>query len=666
MQLAGNQPVTASRRLYDSVLRLLGAGEQDIAPDSERQKNTRTFAVIGFVALLAYGMTNLSAADARLQFQARIQLAEVLLLMVPSLWLAFYSRRPERAESALVGSGIVIFASNTLIGGLHGDAIYWSFVFPYLVFFLRGQQVGWLVGVLNSTLVPWLMFYSSTHWNLWHYDPQLCVYYGVAYLFNVLTAAHFNLLRSSFQQHLWEQVDANTREARRHLAALAFNATHDTATGLLNRQGIIEEIRTTLTDQVPGTGYLFVVSIQFHRVMELAGIVGMDQVNGSLARLAERLRQQIPDTVAIGRTRQDHLTLLLRSASDDPAIVAPIHAIDQLPGASIAGEFTIHDDFCFGVAIERFGVTDKEPDDLLRKAEQALLYGSNHRQRGQFYDAALAQHLLRHNLRYEKLRQAVLADALTLHYQPQVDLASAQVVGAEALVRWFDAEEGMIPPDAFIPIIESTGLLNHFSIWTIRQGMRDCASWQADLPGVTVSINLSADTLHDPLVVQALEDALASHAIDPALVIVELTESVMLKSPEMAMAMMRKIVDLGLHLSIDDYGAGFSSLTYVKQLPAHELKIDKSFISDLTRNAQDQAIVASTVELGHDFGLKVLAEGVEDAATMAMLRSLGCDLGQGGHYGKARPLESVKAGARKLAGAHQATDSTVTNEGAPR
>ena len=162
------------------------------------------------------------------------------------------------------------------------------------------------------------------------------------------------------------------------------------------------------------------------------------------------------------------------------------------------------------------------------------------------------------------------------------------------------------------------------------------------MPGVTVSINLSADALHDPDVVQALEMGLALNNLTPSLVIVELTESVMLKSPEMALVIMQSIVGMGMHLSIDDYGAGFSSLTYVKQLPAHELKIDKSFITDLINSRQDRAIVESSIDLGHDFGLKVLAEGVEDQATMDMLHQAGCDLGQGWHFAKALSLPVFK------------------------
>jgi EAL domain-containing protein (putative c-di-GMP-specific phosphodiesterase class I) len=256
----------------------------------------------------------------------------------------------------------------------------------------------------------------------------------------------------------------------------------------------------------------------------------------------------------------------------------------------------------------------------------------------QFYDRALNQHFFGKNQRYEKLREAVYNNQLTLHYQPQIDLASGQVVGAEALARWFDTADGMILPGKFIPMIESTGLLHRFSMWTVETAIRDCAQWQEALPGVSVSINLSSGALMDAEVLHSFEQSLRQWKLDPALVIVELTESVLLNSPAQALARIERLLRLGARLSIDDYGAGFSSLTYLKQLPAHEMKIDMSFVQQLASNEKDQAIVKSSIALGHDLHLSVLAEGIEDAAALNMLILDRCDLGQGWYFSKALPL----------------------------
>ncbi|AXS79250.1 bifunctional diguanylate cyclase/phosphodiesterase [Dechloromonas sp. HYN0024] len=622
-----------------AVRQLIGVNEQTIIPDAERRKNTLTFALIGLFFLLIVGLINctVNADDPRLSLQGELQVLQVCLLMLPAACLARWGRRPEWAENLLIWAGLFIFSSNVVLGGWSGDAVYWTFAFPYLVFFLRGQRIGWLVGLLYAALVPATMYYSTQHWDFWKYGTNECVYYGVAYFFNVLTAAHFNLLRSVFQTRLWEQVEFHTGEVRRHVDSLQFNATHDLVTGLHNRQGVINAIADALAAGAGQSGYLFVVSMRFFRVPELAGIVGTDRVDAALAGLAAALRQQVPDLVDIGRTRLDELTLVWPARCSDADVLAPISRIEALPELDDLG-FSVHEEFAFGVAVQACA----EPawaGELLRKAEQALLFSVNNRLRSRFYDVTLDDHFVRRNRRYEKIRSAVLDEQLVLHYQPQIDLASGRVVGAEALVRWFDPEEGMIPPDHFIPIIESTGLLPRFSTWTIGRAMRDCAAWQAALPGVTVSINLSADALLEPEVVQAVEDERERYGLDPAVVIVELTESVLLKSPEAALAMMERLVASGIRLSIDDYGAGFSSLTYVKQLPAHEMKIDKSFVGCLSSNSQDQAIVESSINLGHDFGLKVLAEGIEDETTLNMLRQAGCDLGQGWHFAKALPVD---------------------------
>ncbi len=622
---------------------LLGVGEQDIVPDENRRKNTLIFTTIGTLALLGFGLVNVGYSEpARLHLMGLVQILEVCFLLAPAVWLTNRGTRPVWAENMLVFAGFVIFASNVVFGGQSGDSPYWTFVYPYLVFFLRGQKVGWAVGLLFSISVPVLMYYSSSHWHFWTYDPLHCVYYGVSYFFNVLTAAYFNLLRSMFQKQLWSQVEFNTGEVRRHLATLQFNSTHDLPTRLPNRQGFIDALATALTAHHKEGGYLLVVCIRFFRVSELASMVGLDTVDASMALLAGRLRQQLPGVRVLGRPSHDKLALVLWCERADEAALAPVREIRHMRHALDPGEFSIHVEYTFGVAVQACGEA-AWAGELVRKAEQALLFADDNDLASQLYDSALSAHFVARNHRYEKLREALFSEQLTLHYQPQLDLRSGRVVGAEALARWFDPEEGPIAPDRFIPIIESTGLLHRFSVWTIALAVRDCAAWQAQLPGATVSINLSAESLHDAEVLHSLEQALARWQLDPALVVIELTESVLLKTPADALAHMERLVELGARLSIDDYGAGFSSLTYLKQLPAHEMKIDMSFVRNLRSSPQDQAIVKSSIELGHDLHFKVLAEGIEDAAALQLLTDAGCDLGQGWYFSKALPVADFVA-----------------------
>ena len=625
------------------ILQLLGADEFVLVSDEERKRSTFIFSTLGFSILVLFGLGMMASQEHRLQLQGLFQILEAVFFMLPVALLSYKKAGQARlAENLLVLFGFVIFITLTIFGGFYGDAIYWTFVFPYLIFFIRGQRVGWFLGTLYAILAPLGMVYSARHWGLWPYTDNVALFYGLAFFFNVISAAYFNLLRYNFLSRLHQLVEFNTKEARTHLDTLQFNAIHDVPTGLLNQQGVIEAIRHAQAAPDPANPVLILACMRFKRVVGLANIIGTDNVNLSLIQLANKLQAMLPMGVSIGRSGMDELIFLFQVPNRKTPVVEHLLGIEHLAGLNDVSGFSLHNEYSFGLAYLEADAVENAPTELLRKAEQALLYALHHHQHFQFYDKALDAHFMRHNLLYEKIRAAVLTEKLQLHYQPQMDLKRNTVVGVEALARWFDPQEGAISPALFVPIIETTGLLKRFSIWTIRQALHDCAQWQPRLPGVTVSLNLSANALLDLEVIDALEAALKQHQLAPSLIMVELTESVMLNEPETALKMMNRIVALGVRLSIDDYGAGFSSLTYVKQLPAHELKIDMSFIKNLVNSAQDQAIVESTIELGQNFGLKVLAEGVEDAATLELLQKLGCDLGQGWHYAKAMPLDAFQ------------------------
>ncbi len=638
----GHSPPPPTQSLRTTLYQLLGVGEQQIMPAASRRSHTLIFTIIGTLTLLAFGIGNVQQrSDARLFTLGVVQLLEVGLLLVPAIFLTIRNVPPVVSENMLVFAGFLIFASNVVFGGQTGDSPYWTFVFPYLVFFLRGQKTGWLVGVAYAVSVPLLMYYSSKHWGYWRYLDEHCFYYGIAYFFNVITAAYFNLLRSRFQDHLWDQVAFHTSEVKRHWEALQHNALHDVPSGLLNSQGLTAKLAECLKLKAGQPGYFLVTHVRFFRVPELVSIVGSQKVDDSLRQLVASLEKHLTGLLAMGRLGQDTLAIVLYSQTVDANALRPLQAIAHLRDTADLGEFAVHVEMAFGVAAQRLDM-EASADELMRNAGQALLFAIDNRLEYQLFDSALRSHFVDRNRLYEKLREAVLQNSLMLHYQPQLDLRTGRVVGAEALARWSDAQGGMIPPDKFIPIIESTGLLRRFSVWTVARALADCSAWQTRLPGVSVSINLSADALHEPEVLQTVQSHLVNSGLEPRLVVIELTESVLLKSPEDALARMAGFMALGVQLSIDDYGAGFSSLTYLKQLPAQEMKIDKSFIGNVAAGSKEQAIVLSSIELGHDLGLKVLAEGIENEMTCTLLREAGCDLGQGWLFSKALPLSQFQ------------------------
>jgi diguanylate cyclase len=242
-----------------------------------------------------------------------------------------------------------------------------------------------------------------------------------------------------------------------------------------------------------------------------------------------------------------------------------------------------------------------------------------------------------------ELRTAVDHNQLRLFLQPKVDLASGRPVGAEALVRWLHPQRGLVAPLRFIPFAEQTGFIRVITGWMIQQ----CASTWRELHAagieVKLSVNLSTRDLLDQELPAKLEKLLAREAVDPKALCLEITESAIMDDPQRALQTLKRLHDMGLRLSIDDFGTGYSSLAYLKQMPLHELKIDQSFVRAMERDRADLKIVRSTIDLAHNLGLSVTAEGIETAQGYALLRAMKCDEGQG--YFMAKPMPSSDFGA---------------------
>jgi EAL domain-containing protein (putative c-di-GMP-specific phosphodiesterase class I) len=234
------------------------------------------------------------------------------------------------------------------------------------------------------------------------------------------------------------------------------------------------------------------------------------------------------------------------------------------------------------------------------------------------------------------LRKGIERGELSLVYQPKVSLDAGQFMGVEALARWNEPELGPVSPAEFVPLAEQTNLIRPLTLWVLEEAIRQIAAWKSAGLDVSVSVNLSARNLVDESLPERVEELLARWTVSPASLSFEVTESAMLADPDRAARVLERIRALGITLSIDDFGTGFSSLTYVRTMPASELKIDRSFVQNIESNEGDAAIVRAVIALAHSLGLKVVCEGVETAGALLRLRELGCDLAQGFHV--SRPL----------------------------
>jgi EAL domain-containing protein (putative c-di-GMP-specific phosphodiesterase class I) len=280
---------------------------------------------------------------------------------------------------------------------------------------------------------------------------------------------------------------------------------------------------------------------------------------------------------------------------------------------------------------------DDDPDALLRHADVAMYTAKEHRLGHARFDKNQEHATISRLTLLGDLRRALDAnDEIELHYQPKMSVGTGELIGAEALARWQHPARGLIGPDEFIPVLEGTSLIHRFTIRVLDLALAQVRQWLDDGHRVPVAINVSTRSLLDMTFPDAVADALQRAGVPGELLAIEITENTIMADPVRAIDVLRRIRDLGVSTAIDDFGTGYSSMAYLKILPVDEIKVDRSFVREMATDHSDYTLVGSTVDLGHNLGLKVVAEGVEDADTATALEGLGCDIAQGYHF--ARPL----------------------------
>jgi diguanylate cyclase (GGDEF)-like protein len=418
---------------------------------------------------------------------------------------------------------------------------------------------------------------------------------------------------------------------------LRHQARHDALTDLPNRTLLHERIRATLGDLSDAPRPLALLLLDLDGFKEVNDTFGHERGDTLLRQVADRLQAvtRADDTVA--RLGGDEFAVLLPGADAAGAarVAEAIRTALDAP-LSVKGLLLRVGASVGGALAPTHGL---DGDTLLRRADVAMYVAKRTRQGYALYEPTQDQHSPERLARGGALRDALEQGALTLHYQPQVDLATGRVTGVEALVRWPHPAQGLIPPDRFIPLAEQTGLIAPLTAWVLAEAIRQCRAWQRAGRLFAVSVNLSMWNLHDPTLPDRVAALLREHGLSPAWLRLELTESALMADPERALAVMARLSGLGVGLAVDDFGSGYSSLAYLKTLPVDELKIDKGFVRAMATEERDAAIVASTVALGHALGLRVVAEGIEDQATWELLVGMGCDVAQG--YYMSRPLSAT-------------------------
>jgi diguanylate cyclase (GGDEF)-like protein/PAS domain S-box-containing protein len=418
-------------------------------------------------------------------------------------------------------------------------------------------------------------------------------------------------------------------------------ARYDSLTGLPNRNMFLGELDRTIARAARQGTEFAVCFIDLDRFKTVNDTLGHDAGDELLKVMAHRLRAAVRKSDLVARLGGDEFVVLLEGGPG-----AGLAAVADKLLAAIGEQVTLAGCQFLVTGSIGVGLYPADGDDaatLLKHADAAMyLAKENGKNNVQFYTDELAGMAARQFELESALRLALVRDELVLHYQPKVDATSNEIVGLEALVRWHHPLRGLVPPGEFIPLAEERGLIVPIGRWVVATACRQIRAWRdAGLATPPVAVNLSPRQFADNRLVDDFEDAMAASCVAPADLEIELTESVLVADPERANDVLRRLHAMGVRIAIDDFGTGYSSLSYLKRFPAQTVKIDRSFISGLPTDRDDTAITQAVIAMAHSLGLRVVAEGVETADQLGLLRQLHCDEVQGYLLGRPVPAGEI-------------------------
>ncbi len=420
----------------------------------------------------------------------------------------------------------------------------------------------------------------------------------------------------------------------------------DRLTRLPNRVRFRDAVKEAMAPSqgagAPLPAQLAIITLNLDRFKHVNDILGYALGDRLLEAVAERLLALMDDNGAlVARLGGDEFSVLLPGADADTALAVAQRIITAFEAPMRFDDQTV--DLSASLGLACWPQHAQDVDTLLGRAEVAMYVAKRKTTVLQLYDPALDSTSKQTLSLLSELRHAVEHNELRLFLQPKIALSSGKVIAAEALVRWQHPERGLVPPDSFIPFAEQTGFVRQLTQWMFGEAARQWAGLQQPGQPLRISVNLSTRDLLDLDFPTRLDELLAQHSVAPENFCLEITESAIMDDPLRAESTLKRLSERGFKLSIDDFGTGYSSLAYLKRLPVDELKIDKSFVMGMERDPDDAKIVRSTIDLAHNMGLSVVAEGVENAAIMALLREQGCDEAQGYYMSKPLPVDGFKA-----------------------
>jgi diguanylate cyclase (GGDEF)-like protein len=441
---------------------------------------------------------------------------------------------------------------------------------------------------------------------------------------------------------------------RREAADRAFEAMHDPLTGLPNRRQFLQSLEGAL-DAAMVVGVLLLDLDRFKDVNDALGHTIGDEL---LTVVAQRLRANLPDELLVARLGGDEFAVLVPTEATPDSVAATVQRVREALGDIVqVRDVDLHLEASIGSAVSPQDGRDAE--GLLQRADVAMYRAKEQKSGYEPYTPALDLSSSERLAMYTELRRAVFEGLLQVAFQPSIHPRSGQVLSVEALARWHHPTLGAIGPEVFIPLAENSGLIKPLTKFVLRRSLAELSILRAQGLLFKVAVNLSARVLLDDDFPSQVESMLCAAGVPADALTLEVTESAIMADPAKALRVLQALKAVGVMLSIDDFGTGYSSLAYLKNLPVDEVKIDKSFVLNLSRDPGDAVIVRSTIDMAHQLGLSVVAEGVEDANALELLGHWGCDAAQGFHMSRPLFIETLGGWLQSRAVTSSATRSTI-------
>ena len=443
----------------------------------------------------------------------------------------------------------------------------------------------------------------------------------------------------ALKDDLEQRVVLRTQELATVNRKLQYQALHDTLTELPNRALLHDRLQQSTRGAKRSHNSLALMILDLDRFKEINDTLGHHCGDLLLQEVAKRMRAALRDSDTVARLGGDEFAVLLPAIQSELQAIAAAEKIAE----AIASPFMIEDQQVHvgsSIGIAMFPRDGEDHNKLMRRADVAMYVAKRTQADYAFYDSSQDSHSVSRLAMVGELRHAIAEGELEVYYQPKASLQTRRVSGAEALVRWNHPAKGLIMPNEFIAVAEHTGLIKPLTIYVLDKSLQQIKHWLDQGETLKVAVNLSARSLQDNDIVAQIASRLNYWDVPSQYLRLEITESTIMEDPIRAMDILKELNSMGIQLSIDDFGTGYSSLMYLKQLPINQIKIDQSFVCDMLKNTEDRVIVRSTIDLAHNMGHKVIAEGVNDEKTLDMLTEMGCDMAQG--YFISRPIPATQ------------------------